>query len=78
VTLGDESDEESFANTDTDAGLKGPVPRPSLSLKKGTVIRLRRDLRVNLAGVAVILEMRQHIEELQKDLERLWQSAGVL
>jgi hypothetical protein len=30
VTLGDESDEESFANTDTDAGLKGPVPRPSL------------------------------------------------
>jgi DNA-binding transcriptional MerR regulator len=42
------------------------------------IIRLRRDLRVNLAGVAVILEMRQHIEELQKELERLRQSAGVL
>jgi DNA-binding transcriptional MerR regulator len=38
--------------------------------------RLRRDLRVNLAGVAVILEMRQHIEELQKELERLRQHAG--
>jgi DNA-binding transcriptional MerR regulator len=42
------------------------------------IIRLRRDLRVNLAGVAVILEMRQRIEELQKELERLRQSAGVL
>jgi MerR family transcriptional regulator/heat shock protein HspR len=42
------------------------------------IIRLRRDLRVNLAGVAVILEMRQHLEELQKELERLRQSAGAL
>jgi MerR family transcriptional regulator, heat shock protein HspR len=42
------------------------------------ITRLRRDLRVNLAGVAVILEMRQHIEELQKELERLRRSAGVL
>ena len=42
------------------------------------ITRLRRDLRVNLAGVAVILEMRQHIEELQKELERLRQSADVL
>jgi DNA-binding transcriptional MerR regulator len=42
------------------------------------ITRLRRDLRVNLAGVAVILEMRQHIEELQKELERLRQSAGAL
>jgi MerR family transcriptional regulator, heat shock protein HspR len=42
------------------------------------IIRLRRDLRVNLAGVAVILEMREHIEELQKELERLRQSAGML
>lgn len=40
------------------------------------ITRLRRDLRVNLAGVAVILEMRQHIEELQKELERLRRSAG--
>lgn len=42
------------------------------------ITRLRRDLRVNLAGVAVILEMRQHIEELQKELERLRRSAGGL
>ena len=41
------------------------------------IIRLRRDLRVNLAGVAVILEMRQHIEGLQKELARLRQSANV-
>jgi MerR family transcriptional regulator, heat shock protein HspR len=41
------------------------------------IIRLRRDLRVNLAGVAVILEMRQHIEELQKELARLRQSADL-
>ena len=42
------------------------------------ITRLRRDLRVNLAGVAVILEMRQHIEELQKELQRLRQSAGAV
>lgn len=42
------------------------------------IIRLRRDLGVNLAGVAVILEMRQHMEELQKELERLRRSAGLL
>jgi len=35
------------------------------------VIRLRRDLGVNLAGVAVILEMRQHIETLQAELRHL-------
>jgi DNA-binding transcriptional MerR regulator len=39
------------------------------------ITRLRRDLRVNLAGIAVILEMRQHIEELQKEMARLRQSA---
>jgi MerR family transcriptional regulator, heat shock protein HspR len=38
------------------------------------IVRLRRDLGVNLAGVAVILEMRLHMEELQKELERLRQS----
>ncbi len=42
------------------------------------IIRLRRDLGVNLEGVAVILEMRQHLEELQKELERLRRSAGLL
>jgi hypothetical protein len=33
------------------------------------IMRLRRDLGVNLAGVAVILEMRKRIENLQKELE---------
>lgn len=42
------------------------------------IIRLRRDLGVNLAGVAVILEMRQHMEDLQKELERLRRSKGSL
>jgi hypothetical protein len=38
VTLGDEGDEESFANTGTDAGLKGPVPRPSLKGDRRVVV----------------------------------------
>jgi hypothetical protein len=42
------------------------------------IVRLRRDLGVNLAGVAVILEMRQRMEELQKELERLRRSTGPL
>lgn len=33
--------------------------------------RLRRDLGVNLAGVAVILEMRERIEDLKREVERL-------
>jgi DNA-binding transcriptional MerR regulator len=35
------------------------------------IVRLRRDLGVNLAGVAVILQMRDHIQSLQQELERL-------
>jgi MerR family transcriptional regulator, heat shock protein HspR len=35
------------------------------------IMRLRRDLGVNLAGVAVILEMRERIEMLQRELELL-------
>lgn len=35
------------------------------------IMRLRRDLGVNLAGVGVILEMRERIENLQKELDRL-------
>jgi DNA-binding transcriptional MerR regulator len=42
------------------------------------IVRLRRDLGVNLAGVAVILEMRPRMEELQKELERLRRSTGSL
>jgi DNA-binding transcriptional MerR regulator len=32
------------------------------------ILRLRNDLGVNLAGVAVILEMTEHIEELKREL----------
>ena len=35
------------------------------------IMRLRRDLGVNLAGVAVILEMRERVETLQRELELL-------
>jgi MerR family transcriptional regulator/heat shock protein HspR len=35
------------------------------------IVRLRRDLGVNLAGIAVILDMRERIVNLQKELRRL-------
>ena len=35
------------------------------------IVRLRHDLGVNLAGVAVILEMMERVERLQTKL-RLW------
>lgn len=35
------------------------------------IIRLRRDLGVNLAGIGVILEMRERMENLQRELDRL-------
>lgn len=40
------------------------------------IVRLRRDLGVNLPGVAVILEMRERMEQLQKELERLRRRSG--
>ena len=33
--------------------------------------RLRRDLGINLAGIAAVLDMRDRIEGLQKEVERL-------
>ena len=35
------------------------------------IVHLRQELGVNLAGVAVILEMTEHMEALQKELEVL-------
>jgi DNA-binding transcriptional MerR regulator len=35
------------------------------------IVHLRQELGVNLAGVAVILEMAEHMEALQKELEVL-------
>lgn len=41
------------------------------------VTRLRRDLGVNLAGVAVILDMRDRMEDLQAELARLRRKFGL-
>ena len=39
-------------------------------LRLRRIERLRRDLRVNLAGIAIILDMRDRLLQLQHDLER--------
>ena len=41
------------------------------------IVRLRRDLGVNLAGVAAILEMRERMENLQRELEHLRRRLGI-
>jgi DNA-binding transcriptional MerR regulator len=41
------------------------------------IARLRRDVGVNLAGVAVILDMRERMENLQKELRRLRRRFGL-
>lgn len=41
------------------------------------VMRLRRDLGVNLAGVSVILDMRDRIENLQQEMARLRRRFGL-
>jgi DNA-binding transcriptional MerR regulator len=41
------------------------------------IMRLRHDLGVNLAGVAVILEMRDRMENVQKALDRLRRRFGL-
>lgn len=42
-----------------------------------TIVRLRRDLGVNLAGVAAILEMRDHMADLQRELAHLRRLLGL-
>jgi DNA-binding transcriptional MerR regulator len=42
-----------------------------------TIVRLRRDLGVNLAGVAAILEMRDHLADLQRELAHLRRLLGL-
>jgi hypothetical protein len=61
VTFGDESDEESFANTDTDAGLKGSVPRPSL---KGDRLLLYTDGVIEAANGAEEQSGQERLGEL--------------
>jgi DNA-binding transcriptional MerR regulator len=41
------------------------------------IVRLRHDLGVNLAGVAVILEMRDRMEELVREVEHLRRRLGL-
>ena len=41
------------------------------------IVHLRQDLGVNLAGVAVILEMTEHMHALQKEVEALREHAGL-
>ena len=42
-----------------------------------TIMRLRRDLGVNLAGVAAILEMRDRMADLQRELLALRRRLGL-
>lgn len=42
-----------------------------------SIARLRRDLGVNLAGVAAILEMQERMAELQREIERLRRLLGL-
>jgi DNA-binding transcriptional MerR regulator len=41
------------------------------------IVHLRQDLGVNLAGVAVILEMAERMEELQKEVTILREHSGL-
>jgi MerR family transcriptional regulator/heat shock protein HspR len=41
------------------------------------IVHLRQDLGVNLAGVAVILQMSEHMEALQKEVEALREHSGL-
>jgi DNA-binding transcriptional MerR regulator len=54
----------------------GAFYAPSAVERLRCVMRLRRDLGVNLAGAAVILEMREHLQNLQVELERLRRRVG--
>jgi MerR family transcriptional regulator/heat shock protein HspR len=47
-------------------------PRSSLERLR-RILRLRRDLEINLAGIAAVLDMRERIESLQKEVQRLRQ-----
>jgi MerR family transcriptional regulator, heat shock protein HspR len=51
-------------------GLRSLFPASSVERLR-RIMRLKCDLGVNLAGIAIILEMRERILSLQHDLERL-------
>lgn len=60
----------SYGLLEPDAADPGLFPASAVE-RLHCIVRLRRDLGVNLAGVAVILQMRDQIKALQRELERL-------
>jgi len=48
-----------------------PVFEAHIMLRVGRIQRLRRDLRLNLHGVGVVLELLERVEELERELTRL-------
>jgi MerR family transcriptional regulator/heat shock protein HspR len=59
-------------------GLIEPIARSSIPAlfsvcsveRLRCIVRLRRDLSVNLAGIAVILDMRERLDALQREIGR--------
>jgi chaperone modulatory protein CbpM len=47
--------------------LRGP---PETTLRVRRIVRLQRDLGVNLEGVAVILDLLERIDDLERELAR--------
>jgi MerR family transcriptional regulator/heat shock protein HspR len=57
----------------------GPHPlfSPSVVERLQCILRLHRDLGVNLPGIAVILEMRERVLTLRKELHHLQKRLGI-
>lgn len=51
-----------------------PLFRGEAVLRIERIVRLRRDMGVNLASAGIILDLLDQIEELKKELERLRRS----
>jgi MerR family transcriptional regulator, heat shock protein HspR len=49
----------------------GPLFSPSSVDRIRPILRLKRDLGINRAGIAVVLDMRERIEKLQSERMRL-------
>jgi MerR family transcriptional regulator/heat shock protein HspR len=49
----------------------GPLFDRSSVERLKRIVRLRRDLGINLEGIAAVLHMRERIESLQRELEYL-------